>query len=1063
MSSVSGSGDKLLELITAILVGALLVLSILSIYGPSSVQGHARVSLPFVLIGIAICFAVMALTRRLLFKMGLRNLVRHRGDSAIAIIGFMIGTAIICSSLVIGDTLTSLVGSLIYERYHLVDEVVYLQDQRGNSTIFNGSQANEMRASILSSEGSRGLIDGISFEFRRSVSVIDMNTQLLEPSMSMRAFSPDSVQAFGALYEGGSRIPLPLETGTAALSKGAADKLGAEPGHTIIVSTGYSDAELKVAHVLDKGGRSDIFGGENIFVSFDTAWSLFEMEHDPSGPHGSREDWSGGAYNILFISNKGGVDEGGRLSKKMVPIIDLALSGFELEEGVLKVQEDKGSGYDSAIEGVSLFIKVFVSLSAFSVVAGMTLIVNIFIMLSEERMEEMGISRAIGMRRSGLRQSYMFEGLFYSLISSLMGVIVGIAAGYLIIFLLEKVIASAGIEREINILSNYTILPGTLLLSFMAGFGITLLTTFLVTNRIARLNIVSAIRGMDPSRPLGRIRTFLYSLLLKCEPEHVRSLSCNLPRWISIALEPDKVWGVILLISGIASASAGVSLGILWPLQIGVSVSIVGAALLVRRSLGDRAVFTGASILILVWWLAPLPFTNDLRSDIEMFFFSGIFMVTSGAFIIVWNTELFLVPLRLLLRIIGISPAPIKMAVSYPLKKKFRTGVTIFMFALVIFTITGLTMVVHIFNVNIDEFERSTGGGYDIIGISNTRGIPDLASELNLAWGEERSRNIDWDSTTSLSIGFASINISMGPRESIEMPYLLCGISDAFIHHNTYGFNDVAWEILGSRGISSRSDEAVWGALSFDDLVIVDGTIGENDFGPPGLGLSAGSEITILLSNGTRVQRTIIAITDQFAIRAVFLDESRAAYGFNVTEKIVHMIKVAEGEDPTPISDELRKALLPYGFITIVVRDLVREILSFQNNIFDLFNAYLSLGLIIGIVGLGIVTLRSVYERRHEIGMLRAIGFRKRAVVATFLGESTFIASSGLILGSSLGVLLGWKLWRDEISSELPEFGIPYTRILIILSIAFAFALMSSIPPSNMASKVAPAEALRYE
>jgi putative ABC transport system permease protein len=175
------------------------------------------------------------------------------------------------------------------------------------------------------------------------------------------------------------------------------------------------------------------------------------------------------------------------------------------------------------------------------------------------------------------------------------------------------------------------------------------------------------------------------------------------------------------------------------------------------------------------------------------------------------------------------------------------------------------------------------------------------------------------------------------------------------------------------------------------------------------------------------------------------------------------MIKVVEGSSVSQTSDGLRRSLIEYGFFTFEVKKVVKEVLTFQRSFFDLFNAYLSLGLIIGIVGLGVVTLRSVYERRHEIGMMRAIGFKRRAVLISFLGESTFIALSGIILGTIMGVILGWNLWREEVSSDLPLFGIPYVRLFIVGAVALTFALVSCIPPSRMATKVSPAEALRYE
>jgi hypothetical protein len=385
------------------------------------------------------------------------------------------------------------------------------------------------------------------------------------------------------------------------------------------------------------------------------------------------------------------------------------------------------------------------------------------------------------------------------------------------------------------------------------------------------------------------------------------------------------------------------------------------------------------------------------------------------------------------------------------------------MFALIIFTVTGTSMFVHIFNVNISEFERSVGGGYDIIGISNGAPIPELRATVEERWGPEESTAIDWDDTTSLSIGFMELNLSLPFGNDLTIPYMICGVTPKFKSFNTYGFNDVAWDELEERGIEGRTDIDIWNSLSHSDLVIVDSTMGENNFGPPGLGKRAGDIIKINLENGTTVSKMIVAITDQFAIQGIFTNEDIAETDYNTTSRSLHMIKVKDGQSTSNVSDGLRRSLIEFGFFTFEVKKVVKEVLTFQRSFFDLFNAYLSMGLIIGIVGLGIVTLRSVYERRHEIGMMRAIGFKRRAVLISFLGESTFIALSGIVLGSIMGVILGWNLWREEVSEDLPIFGIPYGRLFIVGGIALAFALLSCIPPSRMATKVAPAEALRYE
>jgi putative ABC transport system permease protein len=379
------------------------------------------------------------------------------------------------------------------------------------------------------------------------------------------------------------------------------------------------------------------------------------------------------------------------------------------------------------------------------------------------------------------------------------------------------------------------------------------------------------------------------------------------------------------------------------------------------------------------------------------------------------------------------------------------------------FSVTGTSVVTYLFNLNIEDLERSVGGGYEIIGISALRDLPDLKGSVEGKWGEANMSRLKWETTTSLAIGFIKLNVTSERSPYEERSHLICAVTSEFRRYNTYGFSDVDWDLLRSRGITGRSDEDVWRAVDQPDLVIVDSSLGENSFGPPGLGMEAGDPITIILQNGTRLERTIAAITDQFAIQAVFTNGTTAARDYNVTLKRLHMFDVAEGEDLNEVSNGLRRALKDFGLYTIVIKEVVSEILRLQNGFFNLFNAYLSLGLTIGIVGLGIVTLRAVYERRHEIGMMRAIGFKRRAVVLVFLGEALYVAGTGVLIGSVIGTVLAYVIWNDQLRSDLPVFGVPWSTVILISIGALAFSLLSTIPPSRLASKIAPAEALRYE
>lgn len=127
---------------------------------------------------------------------------------------------------------------------------------------------------------------------------------------------------------------------------------------------------------------------------------------------------------------------------------------------------------------------------------------------------------------------------------------------------------------------------------------------------------------------------------------------------------------------------------------------------------------------------------------------------------------------------------------------------------------------------------------------------------------------------------------------------------------------------------------------------------------------------------------------------------------------------------------------------------------------------FMALGLIVGVAALGVISARAIVERRQQIGVLRAIGFRRAMIEAALLLESSFVALTAIVVGSGLGLLLARNIIRD--SQSQPSWDnltlvVPWGSLAIIFVTVYAVALLATLAPAVRASHIRPAEALRYQ
>jgi len=119
-----------------------------------------------------------------------------------------------------------------------------------------------------------------------------------------------------------------------------------------------------------------------------------------------------------------------------------------------------------------------------------------------------------------------------------------------------------------------------------------------------------------------------------------------------------------------------------------------------------------------------------------------------------------------------------------------------------------------------------------------------------------------------------------------------------------------------------------------------------------------------------------------------------------------------------------------------------------------------TIALIISGIGIMNIMLVTVTERTREIGLRKAVGASRRAVLQQFLTESVVISMAGGLIGILVGVSipLSVRFFTDAI--RVP---ISITSVLVAFGVSLAVGVIFGMLPANRASQLNPTEALRYE
>ena len=735
----------------------------------------------------------------------------------------------------------------------------------------------------------------------------------------------------------------------------------------------------------------------------------------------------------------------------------------------LSVQAVKLDALEQAEASSGVLTAMFLVFGSFTIAAGILLVVTIITMLIDVRQKEYATVRALGMTRADLRYIAMIEGSIAALIGCAFGSLLGVGLAWLIGIGFSSVFASAGAD-----VFSFHVDSSSLLAGWFWGFHIAMLTMFGSSLWSSRMIIVHALKNV-PQRVPKHVPWALYLFVI-------------------------GALGLMLLSGGFFLIGSGALAHSVW-IVLGCSVVLFLCPILFwivpvlrtkRAPDGSLPTFREAprrtigliGVFLLVWTALPSsldPVRADLTPNEFSFIIIGLVQVLAGVLVL---SSLAPLMIRGLLRLASFRSGPVvPVALSYPLHKPLRTAVVMGMFSITVFSVVVLSGYTLQFENYSSTFVEESEGEFELM-LSAARSRP---LQLEGPISEWELEHADADRIDAVGRVYRT-QAFIENEEAERSPYILRGVDEGFAGHG--GLPLHIWD----DSLGDSSEEAWSTMLQRGDVVFVDASFGlESSIDGASVGVFSvlvGENITIIDAQQPSHRREMIVggileqssylfsagvwmpsepVIEQYdgSLTRVYVsvsENSRASEGFESDE--VRYFSAAgksasEREAATELAENLRLDLEKEGVDVSLIAEDVALIQALVLSILALFEGYLAIGLIIGIAGIGVVTYRSVSERRKHIGMLRALGFTKGMVMRVHLIEIGWISLLGILNGVVVALMFHVGLHAAVWEEEGAVLVLPWATVLWVVLGGAVLVYLATFSPVRAASKIEPSEALR--
>ncbi|NUP51307.1 MAG: FtsX-like permease family protein [Catenulispora sp.] len=951
--------------------------------------------------------AFIAIRRPVLRRLALRQISRRRTESLLVVGGSVLGAAVIAAGLIVGDTLDFSVRQTAYQHLGPIDEVV------DSSTAAAGARAADLLGPLTADPR----VDGVlTVRLQQAAAATDAAHAVPRVNVVEADFA--QAAAFGARGGPSGLSGAGPGPGQLVVNTDLASALRLKPGQQATLYLFGQPVVQTVVRIVPTAGLAGLGPSGSDGTAFVAPGTLAAAAARAPGAQ---------PHTLTLVSNAGGVTSGNRLTSEVTAEIR-ALLGTSTGTATA-VQTPKHDVLKAAAEAGAGMGALFLFVGSFSIIVGVVLLMNIFVMLAEERKPEMGMLRAIGMKRSRLVRSFLIEGSVYALGAAVFGVLFGIGVGRLAVVVAARIFRNLG-GTSLDLVFHVT--PVSLVNALTMGFLIAFLTALVMSIRIGRFNIIAAIHDLPAP-----------------------GLTARRGRTVALCLA-GSVLAAVLAVPAVATGRS-VALYI-WP-----TVAVLLAVPVLTRVAPPRAVLTVASLAVLLWTalantVRPHVFDNNSTGTYVVM---GCVLIVASVILVSQNQRTLLRPFRRGIERSTPRGLTARVAVTYPLARPFRTGALLMMYSLIVFTLVLLSVLNSMIQSTVGQSVSFATGGYGLRLDYNPATPPDI---VTAPAASPAARDVA--AVVPLIAAPAKVQ-DLGPRRLGPANVTVVGLPGAISRGGGFALQSH----LAALG---PDDSSAWQAVAADPgYVMLDPYVGV----PPGPAqklYSPGDRLTLVDQSTGRSETKIIAGLVKSSA-AFYNLGGRTAYPILMSDTAARsefgaqalpaaaLVRTAAGVPEATAAADLQGRYLADGLTVTRIEQSVRENYSANLGFFQIMQGFLILGLFIAVAGLGVVMVRAVRERRRTIGVLRALGFQARWIRAAFLGESALIATEGVALGATLSVFVSYLLFRNNagFAGYQVRFSVPWMEICVIVATAFVASMVTTYLPARRAARIAPAVALR--